>query len=135
MLTGRSSCDGVGMTKTLAFRNASTIASLLGGILIFGLGWFVGLALLWTSPTWRVRDKVLATLVVPGGLPMALIIAAFGVPGTVAARVPGLVAMMQLALIIAPVGVAVSLARHAFGPGRRPGSDSSALAVPLATRR
>lgn len=42
-------------------------------LLLFGgfalvVGWFVGVALLWTSHTWRLRDKLIGTLVLPGGL-------------------------------------------------------------------
>ncbi len=46
----------------------------IGGIVVPVLGWFVGVALLWTSERWSVRDKLLGTLVVPGGmaLPLAL---------------------------------------------------------------
>ena len=40
---------------------------LLGGF-VFAFGWVVGVILLWSSPTWRVGDKLLGTLVVPGGL-------------------------------------------------------------------
>jgi hypothetical protein len=40
---------------------------LLGGFAA-GVGWFVGVALLWSSPTWRTRDKLLGTFVPPGGL-------------------------------------------------------------------
>ena len=122
------------MRITLAFRNLAAIALLLGGILILGLGWFAGLALLWTSPTWRTRDKVLATLVVPGGLPMALIIAMFGVPATYAVRVPGLVAVLQIALLAGPIAVAALLAWHAFGTPRRSGALTSPLRTPLADR-
>jgi hypothetical protein len=32
------------------------------------IGWSIGLKMLWTSNTWEVRDKILGTLVVPGGL-------------------------------------------------------------------
>jgi len=106
------------MTKTLALRNAATIALLLAGALVYNVGWFVGLALLWTSPTWRTRDKVLATLLVPGGLPMAVLIAGFGVPATDAARVPGLVAGLQIVLLVAPIAVAVLLSRRAFATTR-----------------
>lgn len=42
--------------------------TLLFGGFMFAVGWFVGVILLWASPTWRVRDKVLGTLVLPGGL-------------------------------------------------------------------
>jgi hypothetical protein len=41
---------------------------LLVGAFAFVIGWFVGLAMLWTSETWDRRDKLLGTLVLPGGL-------------------------------------------------------------------
>ncbi len=44
---------------------------LLLGALIFGVGWLVGVVLLWASPTWRTRDKLLGTFVFPGGLAFA----------------------------------------------------------------
>jgi hypothetical protein len=43
---------------------------LLGGF-IFGIGWIVGVVLLWASSTWRRRDKLLGTFVLPGGLALA----------------------------------------------------------------
>ena len=33
-----------------------------------GLGWIAGIAILWTSPTWSRRDKLIATIVSPAGL-------------------------------------------------------------------
>jgi hypothetical protein len=46
----------------------------IGGIVIPFVGWFVGVALLWSSEHWSVRSKLIGTLVVPGGLllPFAL---------------------------------------------------------------
>ena len=35
---------------------------------IGGFGWLVGVVLLWMSDVWRVRDKLIGTLVLPGGL-------------------------------------------------------------------
>ncbi len=46
---------------------------LLGGFL-FVLGWPVGVGLLWSSATWRLRDKRLGTLVVPGGLALPMLL-------------------------------------------------------------
>lgn len=46
----------------------------IGGIVIPVLGWFVGVALLWISERWSVRDKLLGTFVVPGGLALPLAI-------------------------------------------------------------
>ena len=45
---------------------------LIGGVVIPVLGWFVGVVLLWTSRIWTVRDKLIGTLVVPGGLATAV---------------------------------------------------------------
>ncbi|MEP7024737.1 MAG: hypothetical protein ABJB47_13260 [Actinomycetota bacterium] len=41
---------------------------LIGGVVIPVLGWIVGVVLLWISPRWRTRDKLIGTLVWPGGL-------------------------------------------------------------------
>lgn len=38
----------------------------LGGFL-FVVGWFVGVAMLWASDRWSTRDKIVGTLVWPGG--------------------------------------------------------------------
>jgi hypothetical protein len=43
----------------------------LGGF-AFGVGWLVGLILLWSSRLWTTRDKLIGTLVIPGGLVTAL---------------------------------------------------------------
>lgn len=39
-----------------------------GGLVLPVVGWFVGVVLLWTSDSWTTRDKLIGTLVVPGGL-------------------------------------------------------------------
>ena len=49
----------------------------IGGIIIPLLGWFIGVALLWTSEHWSVRSKLIGTLVVPGGLALPLGLAMF----------------------------------------------------------
>lgn len=41
---------------------------LMFGGFAFGFGWLIGLYGLWTSSTWRIWDKLLGTLVWPGGL-------------------------------------------------------------------
>jgi hypothetical protein len=38
------------------------------GSLLPGAGWLVGIALLWRSTLWTVRDKVIGTLAFPGGV-------------------------------------------------------------------
>lgn len=52
---------------------------LLGGFIAI-VGWLVGVALLWRSPAWRRADKLLGTLVLPGGLACAF--ALLGLPAT-----------------------------------------------------
>jgi hypothetical protein len=49
---------------------------LLGGFAA-GVGWVVGVALLWASETWTAREKLFGTLVVPGGLAFSLSVIAF----------------------------------------------------------
>ena len=50
------------------------IALLLVGGFILSVGWFVGLVLLWTSSVWRLRDKLIGTFLLPGGLLPAVFI-------------------------------------------------------------
>ncbi len=44
------------------------ISLLLAGGFLFVVGWFVGVVLLWGSRVWTLRDKLIGTLVLPGGL-------------------------------------------------------------------
>jgi hypothetical protein len=50
------------------------IALLLVGGAFFFVGWIVGLVLLWTSSIWRIRDKLIGTFLLPGGLLPAFIL-------------------------------------------------------------
>ncbi len=43
----------------------------LGGLAL-GVGWLIGLILLWSSRLWTTRDKLIGTLIVPGGIGTAL---------------------------------------------------------------
>ena len=47
---------------------AALILLPIGGVVLPVLGWLVGVVLLWVSDAWNTRDKVLGTLIVPGGL-------------------------------------------------------------------
>jgi uncharacterized membrane protein len=49
---------------------AAIVLLLVGGFTI--IGWFVGVVLLWISDAWNTRDKIIGTLIVPGGLAGAL---------------------------------------------------------------
>jgi len=46
----------------------SAIVLLLAGGFLVGIGWILGLVLLWSSRAWSVREKLIGTLLVPGGL-------------------------------------------------------------------
>jgi hypothetical protein len=52
---------------------AAVILLPLGGF-AFGVGWLVGLILLWSSRLWTTRDKLIGTLVIPGGLATSLFV-------------------------------------------------------------
>jgi hypothetical protein len=50
---------------------AAIFLLLFGGFLFF-VGWFAGLILLWSSRAWNTRDKLIGTLIIPGGLTTVL---------------------------------------------------------------
>jgi hypothetical protein len=68
--------------KLSLVRDSAAIVLLLLGLRIYGVGWLVGVGLLWSSPTWGLRDKLLGTFVIPGGLVFGVLIAMFGFPVT-----------------------------------------------------
>jgi hypothetical protein len=111
-------------------REWATIMLLLFGGFAFGLGWFVGLVLLWSSRAWTTRDKWIGTLVVPGGLVPASIMSLFVVTTTAqvctsfnggarhcsggsSGDVKLLVILIFALLVIAPIMCAIYLARRA----------------------
>jgi hypothetical protein len=61
-------------------REWAAIFLLLFGFIAAGVGWVVGVVLLWRSRAWTTRDKLIGTLVLPGGLLLAvpLLLLAFG---------------------------------------------------------
>jgi len=84
-----------------------------------GLGWIAGVLILWTSPTWSRRDKLIATLVPPAGL-VALF---FGLVTTLraAAACSGPATTCTTKGFTLPLGVAVlllivGLAAHVLPP-------------------
>jgi hypothetical protein len=114
-------------------REWAAIILLLFGGFIFGVGWFVGLVLLWASRAWTTRDKWIGTLVIPGGLAtsgfIGLILLSsasaekcYGIAGgvqhctsapaqSIVAPVLG-IAVLAL-LVLAPIATSVYLARRA----------------------
>lgn len=51
-----------------ALEVVALVLILLGGVVVPVIGWLVGVVLLWISSAWTARQKLLGTLVVPGGL-------------------------------------------------------------------
>lgn len=100
----------------------AAIFLLLFGGLRWGIGWIAGLILLWSSSLWTTRDKLIGTLVVPGGLGASVyfvLIANFGIGGcfsctdgpNTAVRLLGL--GIAVLLLLAPIATAIYLARRA----------------------
>ncbi len=84
------------------------VVMLTVGSLIPVIGWVVGVILLWTSGIWRRSEKLLGTLIVPGGPGLALIggAAALALP-------PPLGIAVVLFVLIAPIMVAIVLLNRA----------------------
>jgi uncharacterized membrane protein len=66
---------GVQPGKSRALEIATLLLLLVGGVVLPVIGWLIGVVLLWVSDAWDSRDKLIGTLVVPGGLllPLALL--------------------------------------------------------------
>jgi uncharacterized membrane protein len=56
---------------------AALVFLLVGGLIIPVFGWIIGVILLWVSNAWNVRDKIIGTLFVPGGLVFPIGLAIF----------------------------------------------------------
>jgi hypothetical protein len=59
------------------FEVAALILLPFGALIIPFAGWFVGVFFLWASDAWNRRDKLIGTLVVPGGLLLPLLFGTF----------------------------------------------------------
>lgn len=112
------------------------ILLLVGGVVIPFVGWIVGAVLLWVSQAWTLRDKLIGTLVLPGGLLVAIIVVAKLAVGSVqVCRSPGVNGAAQtctggvseahrllllavfVAAVVLPFVTAVYLARRAYPDG------------------
>jgi hypothetical protein len=58
--------------KSMASGALAVALLVLGGVVVPFVGWFVGVALLWRSPRWTVREKVVGTVIFPGGMLLPL---------------------------------------------------------------
>lgn len=132
---------GTARVARLGGAEAAAIALLLFGGFIFGVGWFAGLILLWVSPRWRWPDKLLGTLVWPGGYAAVLLWGASGTTSTggevcsggtgrptvctsTGGGMPGwLGALLLVMTVLAPAVMAIRLVRSA----RRMAGDAEPL--------
>jgi hypothetical protein len=104
-----------------ALDTGTVILLLIGGFLI-GLGWIAGAVMLWVSPRWQTSDKLLGTLVWPGGLAAVLMVPRFGT------GLPPLLALtLLLAGVAGPILAAVTLLRHAWRAPAGPPADPHTL--------
>jgi hypothetical protein len=55
---------------------------LVGGLIIPVVGWFIGVVLLWVSNAWNMRDKIIGTLFVPGGLGLSVLLLTISLAGS-----------------------------------------------------
>jgi len=72
--TGQAPATRAGLHEWLAIP-----LLLIGGFIVI-VGWLVGVVLLWTSRVWTLRDKLIGTLVVPGGLTTLVLLTMFATP-------------------------------------------------------
>ncbi|PZS04822.1 MAG: hypothetical protein DLM56_05015 [Pseudonocardiales bacterium] len=95
------------------------------GFLLFVVGWILGLAFLWSSQAWTTRQKLVGTLVPPGGLGgFALILVRptlYSLPP--AAGTPLAIGWL-VAAVASPIWLATRVARN--GPAMRPRATAPA---------
>jgi hypothetical protein len=89
----------------------SAIVLLLIGGFFAGIGWIVGVVLLWRSRVWTLRDKLIGTLLWPGGLVTAMVFASSYLIGNDDGNDLGVVAV--IAALLVPVATAAYLSRRA----------------------
>ena len=66
----------IGLRETLAL-----IFLTVGSIVFIVFGWIAGVILLWTSAMWSTREKLIGTVVLPGGLAPAYLLMTGAVGG------------------------------------------------------
>jgi len=86
----------------------STITLLAIGAFFLGIGWVVGVVLLWRSRVWSIPDKLIGTLLWPGGVATGLWIAVIATQDGGA----GSIALAVVAVLV-PIGSALHLRRRA----------------------
>lgn len=115
-----------GKTRGSGWDVAALVMLLVGGLILPVVGWFVGVVLLWTSETWSTGEKLLGTLLVPGGLALPLFLVTVGTSGkSCGGEVGGpltctggngagsaAATVLVIALFVVPIAVVAYLARR-----------------------
>jgi len=113
----------VARTSVVTTRRFGTLEVL--ALILLVAAWPVGAILLWVSKTWTTREKLLGTLIPPGGYPGVLLImstfhwitaASEGGPTWVGVTVGAVLFTISLVALIAPVGMIVYLATRLRAP-------------------
>ena len=94
---------GIAETRWSWREIAALVLLPFGGVIVPVAGWFAGVFFLWTSSRWTRGEKLVGTLVIPGGLLLPLMLFATGASGS-----PWVV--LVVALLAAPLAVDLSLA-------------------------
>jgi uncharacterized membrane protein len=94
--------------KPGAVEIGALIMLLVGSLVLPLFGWVIGVILLWVSNAWNVRDKIIGTIFIPGGLgvPFAVLF----LVGAVGASTPNLAIAGVIALLLAPIVTTAYLA-------------------------
>ena len=114
---------------------ALTVVLLAFGGFLAGIGWFAGVTCLWMGTRWKTWEKIIGTILLPGGFVGALWIVAMPVSSTVT-RVPDVHAstspanpvldMMPLAAAIAFISVPLLVGVYLLVVGLRRTTDAKA---------
>jgi uncharacterized membrane protein len=107
---------------------AAVILLPIGGVILPFFGWVIGLIFLWMSSVWTTKEKILGTLIVPGGLLPALYLTLvptsirtctqYTVDGATVSECSGpngtnvIMLILGIALFVAPILIAVYLGRR-----------------------
>ncbi|WP_155892092.1 HAAS signaling domain-containing protein [Conexibacter woesei] len=107
------------------WREPAALVLLLFGGFVAGFGWLAGVVLLWWSPRWTVGEKVLGTLVIPGGLATSATLILSGLVGGYACDGTGcdgphIGSIIEVAVLaLAPIVVSAILASRGLDRRRR----------------
>ncbi len=82
----------------------AVVGLIVGSLVLPIVGWLVGLVLLWRSRSWTILEKLLGTLVWPGGLLLPLALPFLPV-GARLLRTPGVALTVITVLVITPMVV------------------------------